>query len=273
MTTAPASLHEALRFSRRGDGMVEATIVEGWDVRGNPHGGYLLALVAEAMASVVPQPHPLAIAATYLAPPSFGRAELMVEPVRIGRRQSTASVRLVQNGLERVRATATFGQLSSSEPTFPAGSSPVPQLPEPGDCHPSSALALAEGEPIRLHQSLELRLAPGTGWISDAPSGIAEVTGWLRLANGAPTDTAALLVFSDGMPPSIFEAQGRVGHVPTLQLTTHLFALPGPGWVLGRFRTQVVNGALVGEDGELWDETGKLVATTRQMALLVPAVP
>lgn len=269
MTSGPVNLHSALHLEPRSDGVLEASIAEGWDVRGNPHGGYLLALVSGAMATVVPQPHPVAIAATYLAVPHFGPAELHVEPVRVGKRQSTASVRLVQDGLERVRATATFGHLPESDPDHPAGPLDAPAVAPPEECHHHEILADAEGEEIRLHRSLDLRLAPGTGWVVGEPSGIGELVGWLRLADGTPPDVAATLVFSDGMPPSIFEERGRVGHVPTLQLTTHLFALPSPGWVLGRFHTRVVNGAFVGEDGDLWDETGKLVATTRQLALLV----
>jgi hypothetical protein len=53
-----------------------------------------------------------------------------------------------------------------------------------------------------------------------------------------------------------------------VQLTTHLFARPAPGWVQGRFRTRVQGGNFIDEDGELWDATGRLVATTRQLALL-----
>lgn len=261
----------ALALSTLSDGILATEIVQGWDVRGIPHGGYLLALVSEAMAVVLPQADPVTISATYLAPPIFARAELHVEPIRIGKRQSTAAVRLVQDGIERVRAVGTFGTLPTSDPTYPAGLVPVPLIPPPEHCHTAPAVALAEGETIELHRRLELRLDPGVGWIDAKPSGVAEVKGWLRLADGAEPDPAALLLFSDGMPPSMFEATGRViGHVPTMQLTTHLFAKPQPGWVLGRFHTRIANGSLVDEDGDLWDSAGRLVATTRQLALLMP---
>lgn len=269
--TSSSHFHQALHLSTISDGVLGTEITEGWDVRGNPHGGFLLALVSEAMATVVPQAHPLAIAATYLAPPAFGPAQLHVEPVRVGKRQSTASVRLVQDGLERVRATATYGQLPLSSPTFPSGPVVRPEAPGPAACFDATALDTAEGGPIRLHQQMELRLTPDAGWVGGDPTGVAEIKGWLRLADGTDPDPTALLAFSDGMPPSIFEAVGRtVGHVPTMQLTTYLFALPVPGWIFGQFRTRVVNGSFVGEDGDLWDESGKLVATTRQLALLVP---
>lgn len=267
--TQPLSLAASIALTPRSDGVLEADVAEGWDVRGIPHGGYLLALVTAAMGTVVAQPHPLAVAATYLAPPAFGPAELRVELVRQGKRQSTASVRMIQGDLERVRATATFGVLPATYPEFPAGPNDRPEVVGPEACFGADALATAEGgEHVNLHEHLDLRLAPDTGWLSGQPSGVGELIGWLRLADGAPPDPLALLMFSDGMPPSIFEARGRTGgHVPTMQLTTHLFGLAEPGWVLGRFHTRIVNGSLVGEDGDLWDSSGKLVATTRQLAL------
>jgi hypothetical protein len=98
---------------------------------------------------------------------------------------------------------------------------------------------------------------------------VAELEGWLRFAEDREPDPLALLLFSDGIPPSLFEVRGPdIGHVPTVQLTTHLFARPAPGWVQGRFRTRVQGGNFIDEDGELWDATGRLVATTRQLALL-----
>lgn len=250
--------------------VLHADITEGWDVRGIPHGGYLLALVSEAMESAVPQPHPLSVSATYLAVPSFGPAELHVESVRVGKRQSTAAVRLVQDGVEKVRAVGTFGELPATAPDHPAGPVPAPALPPPDDCLSTGLLAQAEGEPVNLHDHLTLRLDPATGWLNDRFSGPAQLTGWMRLADGSDPDPSSLLVFSDGMPPSLFETFGRtLGHVPTVQLTTHLFALPSPGWISGQFRTRVTNGSLVDEDGDLWDADGRLVATTRQLALII----
>jgi hypothetical protein len=128
----------------------------------------------------------------------------------------------------------------------------------------------AEGEIINLHRRLLLRCHPRTGWLQGTPSGVAELEGWLRLAGDRAPDPLALLMFSDGMPPSLFEITDRevVGHVPTVQLTTHLFAKPADGWVQGRFRTRIQGGSFIDEDGELWDANGRLVATTRQLALV-----
>jgi acyl-CoA thioesterase len=256
------------------DGRFVAQVRQGWDVRGNPHGGYLLALVTRAMGMVVPQPDPLSVSATYLAPPRFGDAELEVSLIRVGRRQTTAAAQLTQDGVARVHAVATFGTLPDEPPVVHAADLAPPPLAPPEACLPTDVLDEAEGEVIELHQRLELRFSPDTGWLRGEPSGRAELHGWMRHAGGRDPDPLALLMFSDGMPPSLFEVIGRQGvHTPTVQLTTHLFAQPAPGWVQGRFHTRLRSGGFLDEDGELWDAEGRVVATTRQLALLRTAGP
>lgn len=263
------SFDEATAVRPVGDGRFVADVAEGWDVRGNPHGGYLLALVTRAMGMVVSQPDPLSVSATYLAPPRFGTADLQLDVLRAGSRQSTVSLRLFQDGLERVNAVATFGTLGEDPPQLYFPELDAPAIPRPTDCLPSELLREVEGVVIRLHEQMLLRFHPDTGWLAGTPSGTPELHGWMRHSDGREPDGLAVLMFSDGMPPSMFEAVGRQGlHTPTVQLTTHLFAKPAPGWIQGRFRTRLAAGGFLDEDGELWDSAGTLIATTRQLALL-----
>lgn len=263
-----ADFESAIALRTVGDGHLEAEIQPGWDVRGIPNGGYLLALVAKAASTVVAQPDPLSVSATYLAPPRFGPADLTVEVVRAGRRQSTVAVELRQSGNEQVRATVTLGTLSDADPIPLTSDVAMPDGFTPDQGVPLGA-PLGADEPLGLSQRIDQRLRPGTGFNQGRPTGTAQLDAWLRLADGSEPDPWILLMLSDGMPPSILEARGTgVGHVPTIQLTTHLFARPRPGWVRGRFRTRVQGGAFVDEDGDLWDSDGRLVATTRQLALL-----
>lgn len=255
----------AIALTPAGEGRMRGEVHPGWDIRGNPHGGYLLALVAAAARSAVPQPHPLSVAATFLAPPEFAPTELTVDVARIGKRQSTATVKLVQGDRERVRATVTMGTLLDADPEILADDVVRPSGLDPDD----AARVRHQNAEIGLHQRVELRMAPEVGFLRGEPSGPARIDGWLRFADGRAPDPLGLLLFSDGFPPSIFEARGPdIGHVPTVQLTTHLFALPTPGWIQGSFRSRVQGGSLIDEDGELWDQSGRLVATARQMALL-----
>jgi acyl-CoA thioesterase len=267
VTGDASGLQRALTLRTVGDGHLEADIEPGWDVRGNPHGGYLLALVAEAATTITVQDDPIAVAASYLAPPQFGPAQLAVDIVRAGRRQSTVSVRLHQHERELVRAVVTVGTLVTATPVLHDVDLHRPELPAPEECR--ELRPPPDGEDIALHQRLLVRVGPEVGWVDGRPSGRPRIDGWLRLAGGREPDPAALLVFSDGFPPSIFEGAGpEIGHVPTVQLTTYLFARPSAGWVQGRFHTRVQGGGFVDEAGELWDADGRLVATTRQLALL-----
>ncbi|MEL6983316.1 MAG: thioesterase family protein [Actinomycetota bacterium] len=259
---------EAIAVTTTGEGQLRASIAPGWDIRGIPNGGYLLALMTAAGQTAVPQPHPLSVSATYLGPPDFSEADLTVDVARVGRRQSTATVRLHQNGEEKVRATMTFGTLLDADPEILADDAERPLEPRPA----ASQLverASTDGEVIALRERVEILLAEGVGFAAGQPSGEARLDAWLRFANGRDPDPLALLLFGDAVPPSIFERRGLgVGHVPTVQLTTHLFALPAPGPVQARFRTRVQGGSFIDEDGELWDANGRLVATARQLALL-----
>ena len=45
-------------------------------------------------------------------------------------------------------------------------------------------------------------------------------------------------------------------------------ARPAPGWLRCVFTTRFVTGGFIEEDGEVWDESGTLVAQSRQLALL-----
>ncbi len=254
----------AIAVTPIGEGHLRASITPGWDIRGIPNGGYLLALMTAAAQTAVPQPHPLSVSATYLGPPDFSEADLTVDVARVGRRQSTVTVRLNQRGEERVRATITLGTLVAEPSTILEG-----DAERPTDVRPQSGPPSTGEETIALREQVLIQMAEGVGFLSDQPTGRARLDGWMRFANGREPDPLALVLFADAMPPSIFEARGLgVGHVPTVQLTTHLFALPSPGWIQARFRTRVQGGSFVDEDGELWDSEGRLVATARQLALL-----
>jgi len=45
-------------------------------------------------------------------------------------------------------------------------------------------------------------------------------------------------------------------------------ARPAPGWLACAFTTRFVTGGFLEEDGEVWDATGRLVAQSRQLALV-----
>ena len=55
---------------------------------------------------------------------------------------------------------------------------------------------------------------------------------------------------------------------PTINWTIQSKAHPCPGPLRFRFKSSHVNGGFLEEDGEIWDQDGKLIAISRQCALL-----
>jgi hypothetical protein len=48
----------------------------------------------------------------------------------------------------------------------------------------------------------------------------------------------------------------------------HVRAVPAPGPVRCVFRSRVVQGGLLEEDGEVWDSADRLVAMSRQLGMM-----
>lgn len=250
---------------RSAEGRYEAAIAAGWDIGGNANGGYLMALAARALADTAGRPDPITLTAHFLAPGKPGPVSIAAECVRAGRRFASATGQLCEpGGRVLLQMLGTFGDLSKAEGPERVEAEP-PDLPAPEAC-----VAMPRSEATSaFRDKVELRLHPDdAGYIDGAPSGEMRVRGWFRLPGGEPIDTIALLLGTDSFPPTVFNAKLPVAWVPTLELTAHLRAQPAPGWLRCAFTTRFVTGGFMEEDGELWDDSGRLVAQSRQLALL-----
>ncbi len=253
---------------RTAEGRYDAQIAPGWDIASNANGGYLMALAARALADAAGRPDPIALTAHFLSPGKPGPVSIATRVARSGRRFATVTGSLVAgDGRAILQVLGTFGQLVAADGPERVEAAP-PDLPPPDAC-----AAMPRSEAVSsFRDRVELRLHPeDAGYLDGAPSGEPRVRGWFRLPGAEPVDPIALLLGADAFPPTIFNAKLPVGWVPTLELTTHLRARPASGWLRCAFTTRFVTGGFLEEDGELWDETGRLVAQSRQLAL-VPRV-
>lgn len=258
------------RVERAGD-VWRAVVSDRWDVGPNPNGGYVMSLLLRAMSGDVPLPDPLTVTAHYLRPPEHGDATISVDVVRSGRRFATATAALHQDGRERVRALATFGDLAAATGPTRIDARP-PDLPPPEDCYDISAGRSPESPaaaPVLL-QRFDVRLPQPLGWPQGERRGVPRLDGWIRFRDGRPPDLLSLAQFADAFPPPILDVI-PASWVPTLELTVHLRAHPRPGWLRAVFSTRVLRDGLLEEDGELWDGNGDLVAMSRQLATVIPA--
>ncbi len=245
-----------------GPGRWRARVDPRWNIAGAPNGGYLVSIALDAISRTVPHPDPLAVSAHFPMRTDVAEADVAVELVRTGRAHSTATARLVQGNGTRVYVLATFGDLDAVKgPTMVR--EPAPSFPSPEECVPARGPVAPD-----FIKQFDLRLTPDTAtWATSAPSGVAEMCGWTRFADGRESDTRSLAIFADSFPPTIFNV-GPAGWVPTLELTVHVRGRPAPGWLQCRFQTRYLIEGYLEEDGEIWDSGGRLVALSRQLALV-----
>jgi len=242
-----------------------AALAPGWDVGGNANGGYMLAIAARAMAAEAGRPDPVSITAHYLAPGRPGPVTVHTEIVKRGKRFAVATAVINGGGRALLQVLGTFGDLGESGAAIERIESAPPELPPPEQC---AGHRVENGAPA-MFGNVDLRLHPeDAGFARGRPSGKMRVRGWFRLRHDEPMDTLALLLAVDAFPPTSFNAALPVAWTPTVELTTHVRARPAPGWLRATFSSRFVSGGFIEEDGEVWDDTGRLVAQSRQLALL-----
>jgi len=249
-----------------GNGGFHGALSAGWAIGAVPNGGYVMAVAARALAAAVDRPHPASITGHYLAPTEAGPVQIETEVVRRGRRLSVATARLIQQGKERVRFVGAFTDLAEAEGLDLATVSP-PEMVAVEQCAPMAELL---PRPVAIHDNLLARLDPAsaTHWQRGDPDTDAAVDAWLGFADGSDPDVFSLALFADALPPPLFRRVGFSGWVPTVELTVHVHRVPAPGLLRARFCTRHVTGGMLHEDGELWDSSGRLVALSRQLAII-----
>jgi acyl-CoA thioesterase len=249
-----------------GEHRFTATISDRWNgLTGRPLGGFNVAVCLRALMHELPFPDPLAVSSFFLRPVMPGPAELVTEVARRGRRMATGEVRLKQDDLERVRVVATFADLGSV--AHPRIFGARPDLPPP-----ELAVDVLGGETrpgATITDRIECRMAGVPGWRTGRPGGTPDVSLWMRFREGRDADTLALPILVDAAAPAVFEI-GETGST-TLELTVHVRARPAPGWLACRVTTRCVASGYHEEDFEVWDSAGRLVAQSRQLALLTGA--
>jgi acyl-coenzyme A thioesterase PaaI-like protein len=74
----------ATHATPQGNGVYDTPVEDRWDINGNANGGYLLALVANAMRAESGRAHPVSISMHYLSPAPAGPATTTCEVVKAG---------------------------------------------------------------------------------------------------------------------------------------------------------------------------------------------
>jgi len=254
-----------------GDGLYAADLSPGWVVGGGVNGGYLLAVMAQALRAAVPaKPDPVALSAHYVSASTPGPATVSVDVRRDGGSVATAAIDVVQEGTARITALVTCGDLARFAERAPEvrTTAKEPAMPPPDECIRSGDAPAEIKAFVPMLDRFDLRLDPAhAAWGFGEPGLTGVIAGWFRWADGREPDALSLLTVCDVLPPVTFDL-GMPGWAPTLELTLHLRAHPSPGWLKVRHETRNLAGGMFEEDCEIWDSAGRLVAQSRQLALV-----
>jgi len=208
---------------------------------------------------------PLSITTHFLRPiQGGGDAQIDTLFVRRGRSVSVLSGTLTLGEMQRLTVIAVFGDIDDTEPDVGIDI-PAPTIPPPEEC--VDRAELLQGVALPIASRIDVRVPADTAIAGG--SNRATTEGWVRLRDGTPPTVLSLPLFADAFPPSLFAKLGSVGWVPTIDLTVHVRRRPVDGWIQARFECDDLVGGRMIESGTLWDQTGRVVARSRQLGLLL----
>lgn len=273
-----------------GGGRYRARMDPSWWIVAGPNGGYVAATLLRAVLSEVAaadgggssERRLRSTTLHYLRPPAEGEVEVSVSVDRLGRSVANTSAAMTQGGRLLVQALAAVAAprpapLSFDEddrlPTLADGS----RVPPPEDL-PAQEVDPDRDVPMRRHYDLRWVLgdlpfragAPSGGDPAAASEPRARSGGWIRLADGDPVDELVLVAMADAWMPPLFSRVEVPLAVPTVDLTVHLRGRPPAGdpWCFVEFASPVARDGYLVEHGWLRDRTGRLVAESRQLAVV-----
>ena len=262
-------LDRAVASTREADGHFHLDLTAEWNTpNGTANGGYVLAILLRAVldhadVTGIAHPDPLTASVSYFKPPTPGPAHVEVQTLRLGRRISVHQADLVQDGVTVVHAVVSLHDWDASgDAQHTPHAAPV--VPRPEEC-----VDLADSIPeglVPIVDRYEARAPHVPGWLAGEPSGETEAVVWLRPRDGRPIDALAAGAIVDAYPPVTAE----IGHLAsaTVQLTVYFRRRPQTTWSLMQVTTRHVIDGYHDEDVELWDDEGRLIAQSRQLAIL-----
>ena len=238
------------------------SIAANWSINGVPNGGYLMALITNALLQSSRMQTAPIVTTNFLARCQPGEAIVSVERMSLSRQFDRLEARLEQNGEERIRAFGTFTDQKNGC-DLEHYQRRAPDIRNFEEC-----IAVPEMPGYTLYGGMDIRLDPAcTGWFEGKLSDRAEIKGWIRFKDDRPFDVPSILLAADAFPPAVLTSQGMTAWVPTVECSVNIRNLPASKWLKGLFRTRFITCGLLEEDGEIWDEDNALVAISRQIAL------
>ena len=249
------------RESGRGERLY-GDVSGNWSINGNPNGGYLMGILAKAILDKSEKGLISIFTANFISRCQAGKAALSIRPTGATRRFERWRGALFSSGEQRMQVMATLSDMGSGDNRYEKS---PPDLAPLDDC-----LMIPEIPGYTIFTHMDARLDPDcSGWIMGELSEVSEQKGWIRFRDDRPFDQASLMMIADAFPPASLATQGMAAWVPTLELSVNIRDIPKTKWLKCRFRSRFNTSGIVEEDGEIWDEDGRLIAISRQISNLI----
>jgi acyl-CoA thioesterase len=240
-------------------------ITENWSINGVPNGGYLMAILMEAMLQNSEMKSTPIITANFLNRCEPGDASVLIEKMSTSRQFNRFQASLHQNGEEKIRSFGTFANENNAclvERYEESG----PQIPALDRC-----VSVPEVPNYTFFRQMDIRLDPAcAAWMSGKLSDASEIKGWIKFKKDRPFDLSSILLIADSFPPAVITSQGMVAWIPTLEFSANIRNIPTTDWLKCVFRTRFITCGLLEEDGEIWDQNDQLIGISRQIAQYRP---
>jgi acyl-CoA thioesterase len=255
-----------------GDGAFEGRIDPAWRIVRGANGGHIAAILLRGLVLRVDDPRrtPASLTVHFTRVPREDVVRIETNVEREGRSMSTVTGRMLQDDKLVAFGVASFSAPRSGPEFFDLG---MPEVPGPEDLEPNR-----DRDDFPFGRQFDFRPAlgptPGTTERSDR----AELGIWLRLREPQVVEHVVVTQLLDAYAPAVFAKLGAGGGgagVPTVEMTYYYREpLPLEGarlddWYLGIFRTTTARAGSVEEDGWLWSRDGRLVAQSRQLAIVM----
>jgi len=242
-------------------------------VGNTPHGGYLMALMHNALTSILPHSTAISSSVQYLDRIDAKTFELEVETFKTSRGSSSGIVKLKQD--DKICTTFT-GTCSDFE--FMKGydglQKPLPNIFNESDKKDYIKMnydKISKGFTPAFIKQLECLIHPDHAWWnrdSNDKNNEARCSAFLEMQGGIP-DQFCLSFYSDILPPVVSNKYGPLGWIPTITLTTHIRQLPSTSELYADFKASDINKGYFEQDCNIWDLNGNLVASSRQLTRIL----
>ena len=254
------------RISQVEPGLFEGHVNRDWWIVFGPNGGFLAAMLVRAMGSAVEdvERHVRSLTVHYTAAPAEGAIRIRTTVERAGRSLTTVSARMEQDGRLIALAIGAFSRQRLAAIEY--DELPPPPVPAPEDV----PVASPRPEMPPFARQWEQRYAVGRAPFRGFDDGPTITGGWIKPLDPQPIDAALVAQLTDAWLPAVFVRLTQPNAVPTIDLTIHFRSdLPLPAdYVLVTFESRLSRGGFVEEDGWIWSRDGRLIAHSRQLALL-----